>query len=128
MQALFSSAFYSDEEVMCQIVDCLGPLPADLSKNWTNRGDFFDDEGVPKDGRCVWPRMNYAFTECVQKFRQDANMTGFCNREEEAFLDMITRILRYRPEERPTVEQILQSDWMVNWAQRDYKRSRCRKG
>ena len=55
-------------------------------------------------------------------------MAEFCSREEEAFLDMITRMLRYRPEERPTVDQILQSNWIVNWAQRDYKRSRCRKG
>lgn len=126
MQSLFSSAFYSDEQVMCQIVDTLGPLPGDWSKNWASRGNFFDDQGGPKNGRFVWPRMNGAFDECVQRFRRDANMGEFCRKEEEAFLDMMTQMLRYRPEERPTVDQVLHSDWMANWARGDYERSRCR--
>lgn len=125
MQAIFSSAFNSDEEVMCQIVDRLGPLPIEWCKDWKNRGDFFDDNGAPKEGRCVWPSIKGAFEEGVQRFRRrDADMEEFCSKEGEAFLDMITQMLRYKPHERPTVQQVLQSPWMVNWAQRDYKRSR----
>ncbi|OAR01410.1 hypothetical protein LLEC1_04069 [Akanthomyces lecanii] len=123
MQALFSSAFYSDEEVMCQIVDCFGPPPVEWYENWTNRGDFYDDTGAPKEGRHVWPNIEAAFEERVKEFRRGADKGEFCNEEEEAFLDMIKQMLRYKPEERPTVQQVLQSHWMVNWAQRDYKRS-----
>uniref|UniRef100_A0A1Y1N9S4 Protein kinase domain-containing protein n=1 Tax=Photinus pyralis TaxID=7054 RepID=A0A1Y1N9S4_PHOPY len=124
MQALFSSAFYSDAKVMCQIVDTLGPLPPDWFEKWEDRGDFFDAKGKPKPGRHVWPKIQGAFEERVQQFRRDDNMGEYCKEETAAILDMMVQMLRYRPEQRPTVQQVLQSDWMVNWARADYKRSR----
>ncbi|KAM3514282.1 hypothetical protein MY11210_002072 [Beauveria gryllotalpidicola] len=123
MQALFSSAFYTDEEVMCQTVDCLGPLPADWCKRWKDRDDFFDDGGNPKEGRHVWPRIETAFQNRIQRFRRDDNMGELCRKEEKAFLEMMTQMLRYRPEERPTIQEVLQSDWMATWAQSDYERA-----
>lgn len=119
MQSLFSSAFYDDEEVMCQIVDCLGPLPTTWSEKWEHRTDFFDDEGRPVQDRHVWEGMRDAFAERVQRFRREDGMEEFCPEEEKAFLDMIARMLRYRPEERPDIQGVLQSDWMMKWAHLD---------
>ncbi|KID93285.1 protein kinase domain-containing protein, partial [Metarhizium majus ARSEF 297] len=120
MQALFSSAFYSDAKVMCQIVDTLGPLPSDWFEKWEDQEDFFDAKGKPKPGRHVWPKIQGAFEETVQQYRRDDNMGEFCEEETAAILDMMVQMLRYRPEERPTVQQVLQSDWMVKWARADY--------
>ncbi|QLI70171.1 Serine/threonine-protein kinase spk-1 [Metarhizium brunneum] len=120
MQALFSSAFYSNAQVMCQIVDALGPLPSDWFEKWEDREDFFDAKGKPKPGRHVWPKIQGAFENTVQKYRRDDNMGEYCEEETAAILDMIVQMLRYRPEERPTVQQVLQSDWMVKWARADY--------
>ncbi|OAR02924.1 hypothetical protein LLEC1_05527 [Akanthomyces lecanii] len=124
MQALFSSAFYSDKQVVCQIVDILGPLHDDWYNSWKDRDEFFDDNRQPTEGRHVWPGIQQAFRNRVQKYRGEANMEKLCAEEEAAFLDMMKRMLVYRPEERFTVQQVLECDWMVKWARSDYERSR----
>ncbi len=68
-------------------------------------------------GHHLWLRANGVFTERVQRFRRGADIAEFCNKEEEAFLGMTTRVLRYRFEERPPVEQVIQSDRMVSLCQ-----------
>ncbi|KAF1732841.1 Serine/threonine-protein kinase spk-1 [Beauveria bassiana] len=124
MRALFSSAFYSDKQVMCQIVDIIGPLPDHWYENWKDRDEFFDRDGQPKESRHVWPEIGQAFRNRVQKFRGEANMVELCVEEEAAFLDMMKRMLKYRPEERYTVQQVLECDWMVKWARSNFERSR----
>ncbi|OAQ68592.1 kinase domain-containing protein [Pochonia chlamydosporia 170] len=126
MRALFSSAFYSERQVMCQIVDTLGPMPASWLANWEDRTDFFDDQGVPAAGRYVWPKLAQAFEERVQKFRRDDDMGVFSPEETEAILEMMAQMLKFRPEERPTVEQVLESRWMVSWALPDYRRGQVK--
>lgn len=116
MQALFSSAFYSDAKVMCQIADTLGPLPADWEEKWENRSEFFNDEGAPKDGRYVWPRLDQAFEERVQQFRREDDMDVFSDEESAAILNMMMEMLKFKPEDRFTIKQVLESDWMVKWA------------
>ncbi|KAG6032178.1 hypothetical protein E4U41_007301 [Claviceps citrina] len=127
MKGLFTPIFYSYDEVISQVVDCLGPVPTDWLNQWKEASDFFDAEGVPKVGRDVWPRMDQAFEQCVQKYRRKLEgMSEYCPEERKAILDMMGQMLRVRPEERPTVEQVLASEWMVKWARPDYlKRSQA---
>lgn len=89
MQALFSSAFHSEKEVMCQVADTMGPLPDDWYQNWKGREEFFDHDGQPEKGRHVWPGIEQAFRDRVQKYRKKANMVELCAGEEAAFLDMM---------------------------------------
>lgn len=44
-------------------------------------------------------------------------------RESKAFCDMIKDILKFRPGERPTAEDILRSQWMTEWAIRDTEKT-----
>lgn len=122
VQPLFSRAFYSKEEVMCQIVDVLGPLPKDWSTKWEANKDFFDDSGNPKSGRDVWPKIGDAFEERVQKFRREGNMGEFGREETVAILDMFIRMLKLKPQKRITVEELLECEWMASWARIDYER------
>lgn len=122
MQALFSSAFYSDEKVMCQIADTLENMPPSWLQKWEGRGDYFDDNGLPKNGRYVWPKMKEAFEERGQQFRREDKMGEFDQEETAAILELMTEMLRFRPEERPTIEQVLESRWMTQWARPDYRR------
>lgn len=123
MQALFSSAFYTEKEVLCQIVDTLGPIPIEWLKGWEDRIKFFDEKGEPKAGRCVWPKIEEAFEERVQRWRRDGGVDVFCRDESAAILNMMRQMLRYRPDERPTVDQVLKSEWMEKWAYPDFKRA-----
>jgi hypothetical protein len=43
--------------------------------------------------------------------------------EKAAFLDLMRRMLSFRPGDRPTVDEVLASEWMVKWALPDYTRS-----
>ncbi|EFR03997.1 serine/threonine protein kinase [Nannizzia gypsea CBS 118893] len=42
--------------------------------------------------------------------------------ETVAFLDLMRQMLVFRPKERPTALQVLESDWMVNWALPGFER------
>lgn len=121
MQSLFSSAFYSDTKVICQMVDTLGPLPTGWQQNWTERKDFFDEEGLPCRGRYVWPRLKEAFEERVLDFRREDNMGIFSDEETKAILSMMKQMLTLQPGDRATIEEVLRSDWMVKWAKKAFE-------
>lgn len=121
IQSLFSSAFYSHTEVMCQTVDTIGPLTAEWKQKWTERAEFFDYQGHPKANRHEWPRLSDAFEERVAHFRRKDNMGVFSSKETMAILTLMTQMLKLKPDDRPSINQILESDWMVQWAQRDYE-------
>jgi hypothetical protein len=123
MQALFSSAFCTDEEVLCQMVDTLGPMPIDWLRRWEGGMEFFNEEGEPIASRHNWPKIEQAFEERVQNFRREDGVDVFCRDEAAAIVNMMRQMLRYRPEERLTVDQVLKSEWMEKWAYPDYKRA-----
>jgi hypothetical protein len=47
-------------------------------------------------------------------------MLLFDARERDAIFDMLRLMLSFRPENRPTAQQILESEWMVKWALPEY--------
>lgn len=50
----------------------------------------------------------------MQKWRQK-NGSEIGEDEKAAFLNLMRRMLVFRPEERPTANEVLQSEWMVKW-------------
>ncbi|OQE18054.1 hypothetical protein PENFLA_c022G10831 [Penicillium flavigenum] len=104
MKAIFSTEFASADELVSQHIDVPGPMPPSWWMHWRERGQFFDDDGRPKEGRYVWPGIEEAF-------------------EEAAIIDLMRRMFAFRPEERPIIQEVLQSDWMVKWALPELERS-----
>ncbi|KAE8321531.1 kinase-like domain-containing protein [Aspergillus sergii] len=123
MKAIFSSEVAAGDEVISQQIDVLGALPLEWFESWGKRDLYFDDDGVPKDGRYVWSSIDEAFEEGVQKYRRKFGMGEFDGEETAAILDMMRRMLIFRPEERPTAREVLQSRWMVEWVLPDFERS-----
>lgn len=122
MKAIFSSEFTSADELVSQQIDVLGPIPSGWWMDWKERSHFFDDDGRPKEGRYVWPGIEMAFEEGVQKYRRKRG-AEFDREEAAAIIDLMRRMLVFRPEERPTIKEILQSEWMVKWALPELERS-----
>ncbi|KFZ17733.1 hypothetical protein V502_04424 [Pseudogymnoascus sp. VKM F-4520 (FW-2644)] len=101
-------------------IDVLGPLPLSWWESWEERSQFFDENGRPNEGRHVWLPMNEAF-EGVQKYRRKSKRVDeFSTEETVAVLDLIRRMLAFRPEDRPTAKEVLQSKWMVKWVLPDF--------
>jgi hypothetical protein len=88
----------------------LGPLPLPWWESWEERDAFFDGNGNPKKGRDVWPPINEAFEEGVQKYRRMDKIGEFDREKASAILDMMRRMLAFQREDRPTAEEVLNSE------------------
>ncbi|OQD73733.1 hypothetical protein PENDEC_c014G01469 [Penicillium decumbens] len=69
-----------------------------------------------------WPPLETLFEDCVQKWRRK-NGSEIGEDEKAAFLNLMRQMLVFRPEERPTADEVLQSEWIVKWGLPDYQRS-----
>ncbi|KAJ5836588.1 hypothetical protein N7447_002614 [Penicillium robsamsonii] len=124
MMAIFSTDFMDEDEIAAQHVDVLGPMPPEWWQRWEGRARFFHEDAYPKESYMEnkWPPLEESFEIGVQKWRR--KMGGEIEEEEKAaFLDLMRRMLSFRPEERPTAEEVLMSDWMVKWALPDCERN-----
>ena len=124
MKAIFSTEFVPEEEILAQHVDVLGPMPSEWWQRWEGRSQFFDEDGCPTEWykKNQWPPLEESFEIGVQKWRRRRG-SEIKEREKVAFLDLMRRMLSFRPEERPTADEVLASEWMVKWARPDYQRS-----
>ncbi|OAA63429.1 protein kinase domain protein [Niveomyces insectorum RCEF 264] len=118
MKSLVSNDFPTEDEVVSQHIDILGPLPAAWQEVWaTEYTQHFDDAGQRRcPGQRLWPSLDVAFEEGVQVWRRKQKVGTLDEEEAAAFLRLIRQMLAYRPEDRPTAEQVLESEWMVRWA------------
>lgn len=124
MKAIFSSEFATADDIFAQQIDVLGAssLPSEWWEAWEQRSQFFSSSSdqktkVPRKGRYVWSPLEEAFEEGVQKYRrQSQKVKEFDEEEMAAILKLMRRVLAFRPEDRFTAEEVLQSEWMVKWA------------
>ena len=123
MKAIFSGECYSADELASQQIDILGPVPRDWWERWNERGEFFDVNGHPAEGRYVWPPIDQAFEEGVQKYRRLRQVGEFGREETAAILDLMRRMFAFPPEDRPGADEVLNSEWMVKWCLPDFKQS-----
>ena len=124
MKSIFSSEFATEDEVACQYIDVLGPIPSNWWLNWEGRSQFFSADGQSTDFhlRNKWPPLEETFEIDVQKWRRNKG-SEIGEKEKAAFLDLMRQMLVFRPEERPNADEVLRSEWMVKWALPDYDRS-----
>lgn len=124
MKFIFSESETQDE-IVAQQIDVLGSsnFPESWRKQWERLEDEGSDDGDrsiprrPTGIRETWPSLDNTFEEFVQKYRRKREAPGtFDDQEVPAILDLMRRMLRFRPEERLTINEVLESEWMVKWA------------
>ncbi|KXX76395.1 Serine/threonine-protein kinase SRPK [Madurella mycetomatis] len=123
MKFIFSESETKDE-IVAQQIDVLGieNFPLNWREQWERTSaEHIEAEGDiprrPMGVRETWPPLEKAFDEFVQKYRRKREAFGvFGDEETRAILGLIQGMLKFRPEERLTIDQVLKSDWMVNWA------------
>ena len=123
MKAISSTDCATADDIISQQIDVLGSMPSEWWERWDERSQFFNQNGRPKEGRDVWPSIDEAFEEGVQKYRRKWRVGEFDEEETIAILELMRQMLAFRPEERPTAEEVLKSEWMVKWVLPDFKRS-----
>ncbi|TDZ44689.1 hypothetical protein CTRI78_v009423 [Colletotrichum trifolii] len=118
MKAIFSESEPQDE-VVAQQMDVLGSqgLPPSWLRDWTRSHGDQRTHRQPTGDRETWPPLQEAFEDFIQKYRRKREGAGtFEDGEKQAILDLMRRMLKFRPEERLTIDEVLQSEWMVKWA------------
>ncbi|KAF5635659.1 kinase domain protein [Fusarium tjaetaba] len=109
----FMGGFLFDEdEVIADRVDALGPLPHEWWEKWETRTNVLTEDGQRKGGIETWP-LQKRFDLDIQR---ETKAEKLDDQESRAFLDMVKGMLRFRPEERMTADQVLRSEWMSKWA------------
>jgi serine/threonine-protein kinase SRPK3 len=122
MKSIFSSEFATEDEVACQHIDVLGPMPSNWWLHWEGRSHFLSEDGQSTEfhQRNKWPPLENTFENGVQKWRRKKG-SALWEEEKVAFLDLMRQMLVFQPEKRPTAGQVLQSEWMVKWALLEYE-------
>ncbi|KAK8103457.1 kinase-like protein [Apiospora kogelbergensis] len=114
------------DEIVAQQIDVLGSenLPLAWKEHWerpiTEELVAETEVDVPRRStgdRMAWPPLEQAFEEFVQKYRRGQEAMGVFGEEEaKAILDLMRGMLKFKPEERMTIQEVLQSEWMTKWA------------
>ncbi|KAK2032940.1 kinase domain-containing protein [Colletotrichum zoysiae] len=113
-------------------IDVLGSqhFPSSWWKHWEQPiAEESDRDEVmphrPTGPRGVWPTLEEAFDEFVQKYRRKRETAGVFEEEEtRAILDLMRGMLKFRPEERLMIDEVLGSEWMVKTRKKKEKRWR----
>jgi serine/threonine-protein kinase SRPK3 len=123
MKFIFSESETQDE-IVAEQIDVLGyhNFPKSWRNQWERLGKEEDSENSviprqPTGDRETWPSLEDAFEEFVQKYRRRQEAAGtFEEKETQAILDLMRSMLKFRPGERLTIDEVLKSEWMVDWA------------
>lgn len=123
MKFIFSESETRDE-IVAEQIDVLGShsFPRSWRNQWERprKEEDYEDNMIPRQptgGRETWPSLEGAFEEFVQKHRKRREAAGtFEEKETQAILDLMRGMLKFRPSERLTIDEVLKSEWMVDWA------------
>ncbi|KAL4885693.1 kinase-like domain-containing protein [Aspergillus karnatakaensis] len=116
-------SFASDIWILaCTIWSIIAQRPLFEGK-WEGRHESFSEDGTPLK-RNPFRSWNDRFEDSVQEPRQNEGMPLVDVSEKAAIFDMLRPMLSFRPEDRPTTQEILESEWMVKWALPEYGKIR----
>ncbi|KAJ5506482.1 hypothetical protein N7453_005439 [Penicillium expansum] len=118
---LFEGFFATENDMTCEHVDTLGVLPPEWWSKWDARYDKFTEDGTPIN-REYFRSWDDRFEDSVEQPRRKKGIPSFDKKERDAISDMLRQMLSFRPEDRPTTKQILESEWMVEWALPEYSK------
>lgn len=116
---LFEGFLATEDDITREQVDAFGVLPPEWWRNWGARRHKFSEGGKPIN-RNHFRSWDDRFEDSVQQPRRESGMSLFEAGERDAIFDMLRPMLSFRPENRPTTQKILESEWMVNWALPEY--------
>ncbi|KAF7122631.1 hypothetical protein CNMCM5793_000656 [Aspergillus hiratsukae] len=122
-RSLFEGFLTDEDDMTCQQIDALGPMPTEWWEKWEARRDKFTEHGEPIN-RSRYPSWEDSFETSVQRPRIEERMPPLESSERDSLSSMLRSMLSFRPEERPSAKHLLEPVWMVKWALPEYKKIR----
>ncbi|KNG79992.1 protein kinase domain protein [Aspergillus nomiae NRRL 13137] len=122
-RSLFEGFLTNEDDMTRQQIGSLGPLPAEWWRKWEAGRVEFTKRGEPIDRlKSVNQSWEDRFETSVQRPRIEEGMLPLEPSERDALLSMLRSMLSFRPEDRPSAQQVLGSKWMVKWALPEFEK------
>lgn len=126
---LFTSLMGGQDEIIQQMVQMKSKLPESWWQSWEKKSLYFDDNGKPLQNRSGGFPMavEYPIEEMIGDIGSEDGEAAFFGSEvamlepknvrvpkaeAEAMKDFFERALKWHPEERPSVAQMLEHPWL----------------
>ncbi|GKZ31863.1 hypothetical protein AbraIFM66950_000774 [Aspergillus brasiliensis] len=121
-RTLFEGLLTNDDDMTSQQVELLGSLPSEWQTKWTENRD---KDGRPTDQPTTSSNQSWEdrFGKHIQQPRIQERMPPLQLKERDALISMLRSMLRFTPADRPSAQQVLESEWMVKWALPDYEKN-----
>ncbi|KAL4869880.1 hypothetical protein BDV12DRAFT_195888 [Aspergillus spectabilis] len=99
-------------------------MPSERWVAWEERKTFFNDDGTPAESYRIgqWPSLDDSYEFFIREYRTKAGHE-VTDDEKAAFLDLMRAMLKIRPEEWITAEDVLNLERMVKWVLPDHRQS-----
>ncbi|KAE8166057.1 kinase-like domain-containing protein [Aspergillus tamarii] len=114
-KTLFEGIMTDEDDMTCQQIGLLGPLPTE----WQQK----HGESIHQS-KYLNRSLESRFEKTVQQARLEGRMPSLESEEKDALLSMLRSMLSFQPENRPSAQQVLESEWIVKWALPEYERIR----
>ena len=99
------------------MVDVLGPLPGPWWKRWEPREKFFTEDGRRVQGNeYPPPTLEYRLSR-LRSYGTPAETSAVSKAEAASLKALLSVMLVYKPSERVSLQEVLNSDYMKNWAE-----------
>lgn len=120
---LFEMFWGTEDDATSMQVQTLGKLPGEWWEKWDARSEDYTEDGrlIRVDNDPVYT-FDYQFDHDIQEGRRRYKMETMDSAEKEALLAMLRPMLAYRPEQRCSVNEVLDLEWMTRYAMPDYER------
>ncbi|RMZ79733.1 hypothetical protein DV738_g3261, partial [Chaetothyriales sp. CBS 135597] len=122
-RSLIDGVLAPPSEIIAQEIHLQGPLPPEWWERYEDRFEWFDEAQNPTSNECdIWS-WDRRFQQWIQEARRHYAMDVMDEQEGVALLDMLRWMLAWKPQDRPTADEILDAAWMKKWALPAYERA-----
>lgn len=122
-KSLFEGFLTNEDDMACQHIGVLGPLPPEWQQKWDAHRDQLLKNGQPiNEPQSLNQSWEDRFETCVQRPWKEEGMSAIEASERDALSSMLRSMLSLRPEDRPSAQRALKSEWMVKWALPEYEK------
>ena len=112
---LFEGFMPNKDDIIAEMVSCLGILPQQWWESWPAREDFFLEDGSWKtDMERFHDSKSRPLLLRIQQMGRE-NDPEFSADEAMSLEKMLRAMLTYDPTKRATARDIIESDWMHRW-------------
>jgi serine/threonine-protein kinase SRPK3 len=106
-----------------RIVLLLGRPPQSWWTSWEKRRDYFDEDGRPREVPKLWysslrEKLRMIHTDDDLSFRGKGPLyeeagTALAEEEVDLLADLLEKMLRYRPDERIVMDEVVAHPWFA---------------